>query len=56
MLRLEKYYQLFPGKTPDVVFFDRDYIEYIPAFEAHGYQLTDEETSEYAYIMRRKVY
>ncbi len=34
MLRLEKYYQLFPEKTPDVVFFGRVYIKYIPAFEA----------------------
>ena len=54
MLRLEEYYQLFPEKIPDVVFFDRDYIKYVPAFEAQGYLLSDEKTSDYAYIMRRK--
>ena len=51
--RLEKYYQLFPDKMPDVVFIDRDYICYIPSFVELGYQRTDDKTSEYAYILKR---
>ena len=53
MFRLKEYYRLFPEKMPDVVFFDRDYISYIPVYEALGYQRSEENTSEYAYIMRK---
>ena len=53
LYRLEQYYQMFPEKTPEIVFFDRDYVSYIPRFEALGYQKSNEETSEYAYIMRK---
>ena len=53
LYRLEQYYQMFPEKTPEIVFFDRDYVSYIPRFEALGYQNSNEETSEYAYIMKK---
>lgn len=53
MYRLEQYYQIFPEKTPEIVFFDRDYISYIPYYEALGYQKSNEKTSEYAYILRK---
>ena len=53
LYRLEQYYQMFPEKTPEIVFFDRDYVSYIPRFEALGYQKSNEETSEYAYIMKK---
>ena len=53
LYRLEQYYQMFPEKTPEIVFFDRDYVSYIPHFEALGYQKSNGETSEYAYIMKK---
>ncbi len=53
LYRLEQYYQMFPEKTPEIVFFDRDYVSYIPHFEALGYQKSNRETSEYAYIMKK---
>jgi hypothetical protein len=55
LYRLEQYYQLFPEKIPEVVYFDRDYTNYIPVFEALGYQRSDEKTSEYAYVLRKEV-
>jgi len=54
MYRLKQYYQMFPEKIPDVVFFDRDYVNYVPDFEAQGYMRLEEETSDYACILYKE--
>ena len=53
--RLMKYYQMFPDKIPEAVFFDRDYVAFVPTFEALGYQRSDENTSEYACILKKEL-
>ena len=45
----------FPDKIPEAVFFDRDYVAFVPTFEALGYQRSDENTSEYACILKKEL-
>ena len=55
MYRLKQYYQMFPEKIPEVVFFDRDYANFIPLFETLGYHRSEEPTSKYAFILRKEI-
>ncbi len=52
--KLQAYYELFPEKAPDAIFFDRDFQDLMPLFEGSYYE-SDENVSEYSRIMRKTV-
>ncbi len=52
--KLQAYYELFPEKVPDAIYFDRDCQDLMPLFEESYYE-SDENVSEYARIMRKTV-
>lgn len=52
--KLRIYYEMFPEKIPDAIFFDRDYQDLMPLFKESYYE-SDENVSEYARIMRKTV-
>lgn len=52
--RLERYYQLFPEKIPDIIVVDRDFRDSVHVFIDKEYELASNTTSQYTCVLTRR--